>query len=46
MNGEFMINVPNAPGMRIDCIQAWSRGLILAGEDGMIFPYEITQNES
>ena len=54
MNGEFIIQVPDSPGLsvdhagiRIDCIVPYSRGLILAGgEQGMIFPFEATTNEN
>ena len=42
MRGEFLLSVPQCPGMRIDCILPWTRGLICAGPDGMIFPYEAT----
>ena len=54
MNGEFILQVPDSPGLsvdysgiRIDCIVPYSRGLILAGgEQGMIFPFEATTNEN
>ena len=46
MNGEFLISVPDAPGSPLNCIQPWGRGIILAGEGGMIYPYETTLNES
>jgi len=52
MNGEFVIQVPDSPslrmqdGIRIDTMVPYLRGLILAGEKGMIFPFEATSNES
>ena len=52
MNGEFIIQIPDSPGLRmddgirIDCIEPYSRGLIVAGEHGMIFPFEATSNEN
>ena len=46
MNGEFVINVPDAPRSPVNCISSWGRGIILAGEGGKIYPYESTQNES
>ena len=52
MSGEFVILVPDSPGLRtqdglrIECITSYSRGLILAGEEGMIFAFEATSNES
>ena len=47
MRGEFVLSVPQAPmGQRIDCILAYSRGLLLAGEAGMIWPFEATANEA
>ena len=45
LRGEFILSVPNAPGMRIDCMRSYSRGLIFTGEDGMIWPYEATAHE-
>ena len=41
-----MISVPEAPGMRIDSVVAYSRGLLFAGQDGMIWPYEATAHEA
>ena len=40
MSGEFLCLVPNSPtGQRIDSVVPFSRGLIFAGERGMIWPY-------
>lgn len=33
-------------GLRIECIQPYSRGLIFAGDQGMIFAFEATSNEN
>lgn len=42
-----MIYVPDSPqGNRIDCVIPYSRGLILAGEGGTIWPFEATPNEN
>ena len=47
MKGDFIISVPDAPhGQRIDSIMPYSRGLLLAGEGGMIWPYEATSHEA
>ena len=47
MSGEFLIYVPNSPrGHRIDCVIPYQRGLIFSGEDGNIWPFEATSNES
>ena len=52
MQGEFVIQVPDSPslrvedGLRLDCITPYSRGLILAGSEGMIFVFEATSNEN
>ena len=52
MDGEFLILVPDSPGLqledglRIECITPYSRGLILAGQDGTIFAFEATSNEN
>lgn len=52
MNGEFIIQVPDSPslrmqsGIRIETMVPYLRGLILAGDKGMIFPFEATSNES
>ena len=47
MNGQFKIRVPRAPvGYRIDSMIAYARGIIFAGEQGLIWPYETTSNES
>ena len=47
MKGEFVISVPEAPfGQRIDSVVAYSRGLLFAGEGGMIWPYEATAQET
>ena len=47
MKGDFIARVPSSPqGKRIDCIIPYSRGLVLGGENGMIFPYERTSAEN
>ena len=52
LNGEFIIHVPDSPGLRvdggirIDAMVAYDRGIILSGEQGMIFPFENTPNEN
>ena len=47
MKGELVISVPEAPiGSRIDSMITYSRGLLFAGEDGMIWPFEATAHES
>ena len=46
MSGEFLIYVPGSPqGFRVDAVAPYSRGLILAGEQGFIWPFEQTSNE-
>ena len=42
MKGEFQVCVDDSPNRRIDCVRAYGRGLIFAGTDGMIYPYEAT----
>lgn len=54
MKGEFLLSVPDAPrflsgephDVRIDICRSYNRGLIFAGEGGMIWPYEATGHES
>lgn len=46
MTGEFLLYIPGSPqGSRIDCIVPYSRGFIATGEDGLIWPFERSQNE-
>ena len=54
MKGEFLLSVPDAPrflgpepkDVRIEICRSYNRGLIFAGEKGMIWPYEATGHES
>jgi len=47
MSGEFLIYVPASPqGMRIDCLYAYSRGIIATGENGYIWAFEQSSNEN
>ena len=45
MKGEFILSVPDAPKKRIDCVLAYARGIIVAGEGGRIWPFEVTAHE-
>jgi hypothetical protein len=43
MSGEFVICIQlpeNSRGMSIDCLFPYSRGLIVAGQDGYIWAFE------
>lgn len=48
MSGEFQTYIPESPrdDLRIDSILPFSHGLILGGEQGKIWVYEGTENET
>ena len=41
--GEFNTRIHSSPfGKRIDCIISYGEGIIVAGEDGHIWPYKVS----
>ena len=45
--GEFVARVPTSPeGMKIECMIAYSHGIICGGLEGFIWPYEVSTNEN
>ena len=44
--GEFFTRIESSPYKQmIDCVISYSHGLIFGGENGTIWPYEVTTNE-
>jgi len=43
MSGDYMCHIAESPcGIRLECVYTFSRGIIVAGQNGYIYNYEAT----